>query len=185
MLAIRRHLRNAVVDSPPVLLGDTILAAAASSVSFVVPKGYDILIFMWHHAKGDNVAPQALRLTFNGDGAGNYDHSRRAFNLASDTTNGAAFILFDFVGETAAADWIANGFVTIFNRAAQEKVVIGTVDNIKTVGVDAHDAFGRHIEAKWRNTSDEIILVTITASVGNIIAASRFTILGISTKGGN
>ena len=118
-IGVTDFIGNRVVDSPPDLLGDTILAAAATSVSFVVPKGYDILLLSWHDVNGDHIAWTQLQLTFNGDTAGNYDETRQNFGTASSTTNAASEVTIGFCGDTDGTLSHTNGFVTIFNRATQ------------------------------------------------------------------
>ena len=186
MVLTRPFMRvgNRVVDSPPVKLGDNILTATAASVSFVVPTGYDELILFWHDVYGNGGADQAITMTFNSDTAGNYDTSRQAFGAASSTTNAASGIILDYCGDTDDDQMYANGFITIFNRLAQEKVCIGTANWYDKADVQINDVNGRHIEAKWRNTTAAIFSITRTPSSGSLVVNSRFTLLGIATKDG-
>ena len=182
----RRYIRNAVVDSPPVLLGDKILLATVASVSFVVPIGYDILLLSWSNVYVTDDDLQNLELTLVG-GAGEYDHSFIALGTASSTTNAQNLIRIGQCGDDDAVKRISAGYVTIFNRLAQEKVVIGLETgfyNSAANGTD-DDVFGYHIEAKDRTTDEAISAVIITASNSKLFAvASRFTLLGIATKDG-
>lgn len=181
-----KYLRNAVVNSPPVKLGDKILTATAASVSFVVPTGYDILLLSWHNVYITDNDLQNLELTLVGS-TGEYDHSFIALGTASSTTNAQDLIIIGQCGDDDAVKRISAGFVTIFNRLAQEKVVIGLETgfyNSAANGTD-DDVFGYHIEAKDRTTDEEISAVTITASNSKLFAVdSRFILLGINTKEG-
>lgn len=178
-----RFQRNAVVDSPAVLLGDKILTAAVSSVEFVVPKGYDVLFLEWSEVYTDNGSAITLELTLV-SGTGGYDDSYVALGSASSTVNAVNGITIGTCDDAAANLWRSNGFVTIFNRAAQEKVVIGLETIFKKGTTNTDDVLGYHMEAKDRDTSSAIIQVTITASAGNFTADSRFILLGIRTKDG-
>lgn len=183
-----RHYRNAVVDSPAVLLGDTILTATASSVSFVVPTGYDILILSWSEVYTDNGSAITLELTLV-SGAGGYDYSYEPLGTASsdggaNAQNAVNLIKLGVCDNAAANLWRSNGFVTIFNRVAQEKVVIGMENIFKKGTTNTDDVVGYHIEGKDRDTSSAITKVTVSASANNFVADSRFILLGISTKDG-
>ena len=174
--------RNAVVDSPAVLLGDSILTATTASVSFVVPTGYDILLMYWHDVYGNRAAAQNLRFRFNGDTGANYDVSPATFGTASSTTNGATTLSTQNFGDTGNTQAHVSGYAVIFNRASQEKVFIGHGTIHETGGVNQHDLTGAHFEAKWRNTSDEIYTILIYPNAESFVAGSRFTLLGIKTK---
>ena len=174
-----------MVDSPPVLLGDTILAATAASVSFVVPTGYDVLLLYWNNVYITDNELQGLLLTLV-SGAGEYDYSRQAHNAASTTTHTADYIKLDYVGDNDGVKQISSGYVTIFNRASQEKVVIGYVNHFdNSGGGGADDCEGLHLEGKDRDTSSAITSITITAENSKLFATtSRFILLGIATKDG-
>lgn len=162
-------------------LGDVTLAATASSVSIGVPTRYDMLMLFWCGVYGDQASDQYMELTFNDDTGSNYDWSRKNFGTSSGTTNADGSIQLGLFGDTGDAEYHMNGMVVIFNRAAQEKVVIGTYANFSSGGAADEDITGQHIEAKWRNTSAAITKVTLTADSGNFAIASRFTLLGINS----
>lgn len=164
------------------VISETTLTAAASSVEINVPAGYEILFLEHHSVYGDNIAVQWLDMTFNGDTAANYDYSRQSFNSAGSTSNAQSLIQIGACGDTDGNEPHDNGIHVIFNRASQEKVVMGTRHYFmgKTGGI-GDDCYGVHNEAKWRNTSDPITLITITASVGNFTANSKFILRGLRT----
>lgn len=183
-----KYLRNAVVDSPPVKLGDTILTGTTASVSFVVPLRYDMLLLSWDDVYGDQIADQLIELTLLSSGSG-YDDSYIALGTASNADNNTAGITLGTFGDidTGPADgehYFSSGHVIIFNRNGYEKVVIGTeVHYSDDTGATApEDVFGYHIEAKDRDTG-VITAVTLTPSAGNF-TQGRFTLLGIATKDG-
>lgn len=165
-----------------VLLDDQILTAAASSVDLVVPSGYDVLLLYWHDVYGDRAGNQELELTFNDDSGNNYDRSIRYFGSASATSNGVAFIPVGVFGDTGDSEYHSNAVFTIFNRASQEKVVIGVECYYDSGGAADEDVTGRHMEAKWRNASVPITKITLSASANNIVANSRFILMGVNTK---
>ena len=172
---------NRVVDNPVELIGDQILTGTVASVSFVVPAGYGILLLEWHDVYGDSIASRDIYLTFNSDTAGNYDDSMELFGTASSTNNAGSEIILGEIGDTDGIQQHSSGFLVIFNRASQEKVVIGTrfrVDKADGSGT-IEDVFGYHIEGKWRNTTNSITLLTISASVNSMVVGSRFILLGV------
>ncbi len=171
---------NRVVDNPVELIGDQILTGAAASVSFVVPVGYGILLLEWHDVGNDDADNvRTMQMTFNSDTGSNYDYSFVAFGSASLTVNAQADIDFGFVGKTSSDNRFSSGSFVIFNRAAQEKVVIGTSTFKYGGGGAVEDTIGYHVEAKWRNTSDEISGITIFPNLANFTADSRFILLGV------
>lgn len=181
MLATK-YLRNAVVNSPPVLLADNVVGGA--TVILLVPIGYDELILHWSNVYVDHADLQNLQMTLV-SGAGGYDYSRVAFGGALATSNAANFILLGQAGDSDDVIQVSSGLVTISNRAGQEKVVIGTevyFDN--SAGALADDVTGYHIEGKDRDTSSAFTSVVLAMGNGNIAALSRFILLGINTKEG-
>ena len=172
------------VPTPPgawTLIEDILLVGPVASVSFVgIAVGYAILWLFWHDVYGDNAANQDLRLTFNGDGGNNYDHSIQAYNSATNTVNGTAFILIGRCGDTDGNEMYSSGKLTILNRATHRKVTRGEDGIEYAAGALINDTTGRHLEGKWRNVADEISIVTITPSVGNFVAGSRFILLGMA-----
>ena len=170
---------NRVVDNPVELIGDQILLAATASVSFIVPVGYGILLLFWHDLYGDQATNQSLKTRFNGDAGANYDVSQVAFGSASSTLNASTFAVFAIFGRTDPNETHNSGFITIFNRAGQEKVIIGTECQVFKAGGAVEDVFAQHLEGKWRNTSAEINAILLYASAGNMTAGSCFTLLGV------
>jgi len=142
-----------------------------------IPAGYGILILIWENSLTNNPDAGGLEVNFNGDEAANYDRSRVNFGTASSTTNADSDIPFGLSGDIDAAGFITSGYLIILNRAAQEKVAIG-----KDISYNyAHDFTGKHTEAKWRNTSDEISSMVISSNAGSLIGGSKFYLLGIKT----
>lgn len=163
-------------------IAEVSLTAPAASVEVAgIAAGYAAFLLIWSDVYGDNAAAQALYLTFNADGGANYDYSEIAFNAATSTVHAAAFIYIGRCGDTAGVELHDSGFLIIFNRAANEKLTIGTSVEVQEAGGNVEDAIGRHLEGKWRNVAAEISTVTITPSVGNFVAGSRFVLLGVKT----
>lgn len=163
-------------------IGDTALAAPAASVSFAgIPAGYAFFLLLMANAYILNAAAQSVNLTFNADGGANYDYSKLMFSAAPATTNNANFISIGTIGDTTTHHDKGSGYYFIFNRATYEKHVIGTHMHNHTAGAQINDIWGYHIEAKWRNTADEISTVTITSPAGNFDTGTRFILLGVST----
>lgn len=166
-------------------IGSHECAGAEASVTLPsIPAGMGIVYLFWHWVDGDNAGAQGLNLTFNGDegaSSNNYDHSRKAYGSASATTNAADLMLIGYTGAVGNTGYVDNGFATIFNRDSYEKVLIATEGMVHTENGSGtqHDIAGNHVEAKWRNTTDEINSVKISASVGNFIAGSKFYLFGV------
>lgn len=163
-------------------IGDTELLAPAASVSFAgIAAGYAAFLLLWHDVYGDDAVQQAMGLTFNADVGNNYDYSDRPFNSASLMTLAATQIYFAVCGDTPGDEIHDTGYALILNRAANEKLVIGVECRVFKAGANAEKIYGYHIEAKWRNVAAEISTITITPSVGNFVAGSRFILLGVPT----
>jgi len=163
-------------------IADTELTAPAATIDIPnIPAGYAVLLFIYHDVYGDNAGLQSIYMNFNGDGGNNYDYSRQLFGVGTNTTNGGAFILFSYCGNTGVNMNHANGLLHILNRAAHEKVVFGTDVAFLKLGGSAEDVGGAHVEAKWRNVAVEINRITLSLSVGNFVAGSRVILLGVPT----
>ena len=153
---------------------------AAGNTFSGIPKGYAMLWLFWHDIYGDSIASRDILMTFNGDAAGNYDDSLQPFGTASSTLNAEADIIIGEIGDTDGVQQHSSGFLTIFNRAGQEKVVIGTrfrTDKANGSGT-IEDVVGYHLEGKWRNTTDEISTLALVPSV-NSFAAGKFWLIGV------
>ncbi len=174
----------AIIPALIPVIKEVTLDVAAASVEFTVPSGYEILFLEWHDVYGSSTGNVEFQVTFNGDTGNNYDWAENAFGAASSTTNGAANMLLavNMIGDTDGLQRHANGTVVIFNRAAQEKVMIGTPVRFDKAGASDEDLVGQHNSSKWRNTSDEISTITLTASGGNITAGSQFILRGLRTN---
>lgn len=163
-------------------IGDTILGAPAASVEFAgIVAGYAAFLLLWHDVYGDNAGSQNLHLTFNGDGGNNYDLCILDYGTAPTTTHAASHIRIGQVGYTGAEELHDNGKVRIFNRAASEKFVSGRSLRCPEGAGEINDVLPKYIASKWRNVTDEIHTITITAEVGNFVAGSRFVLLGVKT----
>lgn len=163
-------------------IGDTILDAPAASVEFAaIPAGYAAFLLLYDNVYGDNAAIQGLSLTFNEDSGNNYDVSRKAFNQATATGGPTSAISLGNCGDTDDRQLHSCGDLLIFNRAAIEKLVRGFVCDTDKGGANVEDSEGYHVESKWRNVADEISTITITPSVGNFVAGSRFILMGVKT----
>lgn len=163
-------------------IGDTILGAPAASIEFAsIPAGYAFFLLIWHDIYGDNAALQELRLTFNSDGGNNYDEFIGSWGGAVTTVHAHAYIPLGACGFTGTDELHSNGKVSIFNRASQEKLVVGDEMRVKKAGANVEDVLGQHIVSKWRNVADEIDTITITPSIGNFVAGSRVILLGVKT----
>ncbi len=160
-------------------------AIGASVTLPTIPAGYGMLWLFLHDVYSDHNDWSYGGMTFNGDsggGSNNYDDVLySAFGSASSTSNGTDFIITSLNGDVDASKTHGAGFVTIFNRAAQEKVVIGTLVSYReaTATSNAHDLSGYHKEAKWRNTSDEINSIVITPVVGNFAGSGKIWLFGV------
>ncbi len=165
------------------VIARTTLTAPAASVTITVPSGYEILFLEWSNVYGDQAAVTTGELTMV-SGAGGYDDSYVSFGGASATTNAANSITIMSFGDTGATKIVSSGSVVIFNRASQEKVVIGTETYFDdSAGAGADDLVGKHIKGKDRDTSNAITSLTIIPSAGNLAANSRFIVRGLSTAG--
>ena len=174
----------AIIPALMPVITEVTLAAAAASVSLTVPTGYEILFLEWSNVGGDENTAQNIFIQFNGDATGNYDCSYQSFGSASSTSNARSNIFFGLIADADGVINISSGHATIFNRAAQEKVFIGTeayFDN--SAGGGADDLTGKHTEGKWRNTSAEISSLLLYPGAGNFAANSRFILRGLRTSG--
>ena len=163
------------------VIKDVKLAAAAASVEIAVPSGYEILFLEWHDVYGDNATGPTVELTLI-SGAGGYDDSYVAAGGASSTTNASNGITIGTIDTAAANEWHSNGEIVIFNRTAQEKVVIGQENRFIKGTTNPEDLVRTNIQGKDRDTSDPITKITITPSAGNFIANSRFILRGLNLK---
>lgn len=158
------------------------LASAAASVELTVPSGYEILFLEYQDIYGDNIGDLSIYIRFNDDTGNNYDYSISSFGAASSTTNAAGQILVaNWYSDTDGLQRHCSGLLTIFNRSGQEKVVIGSGVEIQKAGANPEDLFGKHFEAKWRNTSDEINKISCISQAGNFTAGSKFILRGLRT----
>lgn len=171
----------AIIPALIPVIKEVTLDAPAASVEITVPSGYEILFLEWYDVYSDQISGEALYMRLNGDTAGNYDQSRKAFGTASLTSNAANLIPLGDIGDTDGAQKRSNGMLLIFNRASQEKVIIGTDVKFEKGGGGANDLTGTHLEAKWRNTSDAITTILVYASGGNLTAGSKFILRGLRT----
>ncbi len=173
----------AIIPALMPVIAEVTLDAAAASVEFKVPSGYEILFLEWHNVMGDDNSARAVRVTFNGDTGNNYDLSFVAFGTASSTVNATAFVQIAAIADADGLNRVSSGSAIIFNRTGTEKVVIGSdgrwdaADGSGTV----NDFTGAHIESKWRTTSGVITSVTVTPAAGNFTAGSKFVLRGLRT----
>ncbi len=155
-------------------------ATGASVTLPTIPAGYGMLWLFWSDIFGDNDTNDFMDMTFNSDGAGNYDHSRKPFGTTSGTTNAAAYIELAIFGDDLDDLLHSTGFVTIFNRTAQEKVAIGSHVMVeKSALAEAEDVIGYHTEGKWRNTSAEISTITLTPRSSAFTGTGKFYLFGL------
>ena len=173
----------AIIPALMPVIAEVTLAQAAASVSLTVPSRYEILFFEWHHILGDDNTLRELFMRLNSDTGNNYDYSRQQFGTASSTLNGQAQIRIGEIADADGNNTESSGYLVIFNRSAQEKVLIGVESKFANAGGSAEDSIGYHLEGKWRNTSDAITSVSIYAAAGNIAANSRFVLRGLRTTG--
>ena len=163
-------------------IGDTTLGAPAASVSFGgIASGYGIFLLLWHYVAGDDNDIKILALTFNADGAANYDYTHNVYGALGTAVNAASFISIGEFADDDGNDRIDSGHVFITNRSSIQKVVWGQDAQIKNAGGGEHDILGGHTSGKWRNVADEIATITITASGGNFLTGARFVLLGVKT----
>lgn len=173
---------NGTIDSANTWVGTTVAIFA----SLVVPVGYDILFLYWNGAMhSDPNTEYNILMTFNGDGGGNYDWSKRAFNSGTVSTNSATYISIGNMDGRTSNMVHTSGFLTIFNRAGQQKSVIGGEANFRKGQTNLNRLTELHIASKWRTTAGVISLITLTASgAGNYIGGTKFWLLGINSKEG-
>ena len=160
-------------------IGDTTLAAPAASVEFgSIAAGYAVFLLMWHDVYGDSTAIQTLYLRFNSDSGSNYDENFTSYNAGPTTAHTRTYITIGTLGDTDGTERHSNGQIFIFNRASQEGIVMGKSLYVREENEDINPA---RIEGKWRNEVDEIDTITLLPHTGNLVAGSRFILLGIST----
>ncbi|GAI57104.1 unnamed protein product [marine sediment metagenome] len=85
------------------------------------------------------------------------------------------------MGNTGTVERHSNGFTLILNRASQEKILIGFLNEVDKAGVAPEESVCHHLFAKWRNVANEISTITITAALGNFVAGSRVILMGVKT----
>ncbi len=174
---------NGTIDSANSWLGT---GAQSSIIMSPIPAHYGELILIWEDLIVNNAAIQNLQLTMVG-GAGDYDYSNLAFGTASTTQNAANFILLGTCGDVPGVGRKSNGYLRIFNRAAVEKVCIGTEVGTPAAQTTLHDLLGFHIEAKDRTVTAgvEITSLTITPAAGSLMGGGKVYLLGIKMEGGS
>ena len=161
-------------------IGSHEVSGTEASVTLpTIPPGYAMLWLFWHNIQGDSTAFRAIQMTLV-SGASGYDHSRQAFGTASSTTNAADFIDIGGMADSDDRKYRANGYAVIFNRAGQEKVIIGAVGRWRDTNAvaGANDMEGRHLEGKDRDASSEISSVALAPADGNF-TAGKFWLIGV------
>ncbi len=152
--------------------------AQASITLSQIPAGYGELMLIWEDLIVNNAAAQNLQLTLAG-GAGEYDYSNLAFGTISNSTNGANFILLGTCGDVPGVGRKSSGSLRIFNRYAQEKVIVGTEVGVASGQTTLHDLFGFHVECKDRTSDEEVSTMTITPAAGSFMGGGKVYLLGV------
>lgn len=163
-------------------IADVILTAPAATIELAaIPAGFAHFLLLWDYVYGDNAGNQLLQLTFNGDGAANYDHSRQVEGGAVVIVHASANIVIGLCGGVGVNNIHSHGSLQIFNRATQQKITFGTEIDTYHAGGVLNNLQKRHLIGKWRNVADEIHTITLTPAIGNFVAGSRVVLMGVRT----
>ena len=154
-------------------------ATGASVTLPTIPSGFERLWLFAHDVYGNSTSLRYPQITFNGDTGANYDYSGAAFGSASSTSNAQPNITVGDYSDTNGVKRHLHECLEISNRAGQEKVIIGTVVTHDDGGVSEDDVVGYHIEAKWRNKTDEIATITYTPSASDFAGSGKFYLFGL------
>lgn len=153
-------------------IADILTTGSVASVAFTdIPGGYAHFLILIDNLYGDSADSQLIALTFNEDGGANYDHN---------TNVGQTQIYLGITfGDTDGDQRHTNVKMFIDNQASKQKFVSSEHSFWK--GSDNNTADPTLKTGKWRNTIDEISRIDLTANTGNIIAGSRFILMGVKT----
>ena len=160
------------LGSPDIMqfIGSHEVSGTEASVTFpTIPTGYGMLMLFFHGLEGDTTGNENTKLTFNGDTDNNYDRALQQYGSASSTAYGSAYAGIAIMGDSDDRELFTSGFMTIFNRAGQEKVVIGSSNYFSQTNMAGtiHDFAASHVLCKWRNTATEINTLTLTPTADN------------------
>jgi hypothetical protein len=170
--------------SPPadcVKIAETVLAAAAASVSFAsIPATYRHLRLVASLRGDAAVATQALHLRFNGDATAVYDIEGLSVNLTS--VNGrnetAVTSIYDYMdGANSVAGYSSPHVIDLPNYAGttfyKSALLAGA-----SMGSAATDKLALFTTGWWRSTA-AINAVSLTPNAGNFVTGSVFTLYGM------
>ncbi|KKN71805.1 hypothetical protein LCGC14_0416590 [marine sediment metagenome] len=170
--------------TPPVsylgLIEDKVLVGDTSTVTFSnIPAGYAFLQLQGYDIYGNSTSWINLLMRFNSDTGNNYDASWGESGVNSTSTNALTGIRIARFSDTDAYQAHSTNQINIFNRPTHEKVAFGTTNTYYKGGGSVEDIVSYRLEGKWRNVADEIDTITLVTSTGQIVAGTRFILLGV------
>ena len=163
------------------LITDQKLATAAATVTFLnIPQTYrhlQVEVF----GRGDNASSSVdVQFQFNNDTGANYAHEYQqivgsAATAPISSTGRTNFIVVSLPGNTATANYFSLGSVRIseYTNAKANKTAYGA-GGLWTSGPIIILASGF-----WASTAS-VTSIKMTASAGNFVAGSRFTLYGLT-----
>jgi len=168
------------------LITDTLLLSDTANFDFTTIAATYKHLMIEFQLRSDRAAAagDAVKMTFNNDGGGNYDYSAAQHDGGAIYYSRAAAAASSFVSEvsaaTAAAGAAGAGRIVIPNYAGTTWQKQYNVDAVTVLGTSAGEIRRWVTAGNWRSTS-AITRITIAPVVGsNFVAGSRATLYGIS-----